>query len=104
MQFAQVSGAVEQLCHFKIKDMHIYERFVDLHHHPRTKFAQLEICSQYFSKGTIQNRLRGGSASIGLESGKNEMLKRVKSFEMVCALNNAHIRGETCKTNLISTR
>ncbi len=31
----------------------------------------------------VGNRLRGGSGGVGLESGRNEMIKRARSFELV---------------------
>jgi hypothetical protein len=33
--------------------------------------------------GSLLIRLRGGSGGVGLESGRNEMIKRARSFELV---------------------
>jgi hypothetical protein len=39
-----------------------------------------------FPDNCIGNRLRGGSGGVGLESGRNEMIKRARSFELVRVL------------------
>lgn len=41
----------------------------------------------------IGNRLRGGSGGVGLESGRNEMIKRARSFELVRFLPVKHHDG-----------
>jgi hypothetical protein len=50
----------------------------------QSKFSDLQMKWNLFNECRYScNRLRGGSGVLGIESGRKEMVKRAKSFEVV---------------------